>query len=330
LGTRLAAFLADWPLAVLPLPIPAYWLWAIYYLALLVAFDWLPIAFSRRGRLALLGGIAIVALTAHLWTAQRERRFMVHFLDVGQGDAALVITPNRRAILIDAGRRDFYGGFDAGERVVLPYLRYYGLNALDLVVLSHGHNDHAGGAAAVARRLPIRAVWLPAGPPSGDIERLLPQIAVSDKVIMENGIGAEIDGARLEVVYAPSGEKKGETSAVVKLSCAGHDFLFTGDILAATELEISRRVGKVAVLKVAHHGAETASDPLFIAAASPDLAVISVGRDNRYGHPAPATLERLARQGCAVARTDETGAVMVELRAGKLYWHGYRAESQYF
>jgi competence protein ComEC len=276
------------------------------------------------------GGLIILTAGA-LFFFSPDSRFMVHFMDVGQGEAALVITPGRGAVLIDAGARGPYGDYDAGERVVLPYLKYYGIRSLDLLILSHGHNDHAGGAAAVAGQAPVRRLWLPKNAGGRDIERLL---AASPSLLpeyMEDGQTAEVDGAVVKVLYAPDSrytarKKTAETSAVVKISLPGGEILFTGDAQAAAEREIAFAAGRVSVLKVSHHGSGTASDPLFIAATNPSLAVISVGAGNSYGHPAAQTLDRLLRQGCAVLRTDQEGAVLVEIQDGRTRWFGYRRQ----
>ncbi|MDR3348188.1 MAG: DNA internalization-related competence protein ComEC/Rec2 [Acidaminococcales bacterium] len=335
IALRLAEFIAAFPFAALSVPYLPPLLWSCYYLALLSAFDWLPGGFTKRGRLIICGGALCAVLIGFLWRSDTGGRLAVHFMDVGQGDAALVITPRKRAILIDAGGRGFSGGYDAGERVVLPYLKYYGLKELQLLILSHGHDDHAGGAAAVAKSLPVREIWLPAGQVSDDVERLLKNSAHSKKVVMAEGTATIIDDAKIKVIYAPDSlyaarKKTAETSAVIKLSYQGRDFLFTGDITAATEREIAPLAGQISVLKVAHHGSGASSDPLFIGTLNPELSVISVGGGNRYGHPSYETLERLSRQGCATLRTDFNGAVLVEVTNGALKWHTYKQNPEHF
>ena len=334
IALRLTSFFAAFPFAALPLPYLPAWLWACYYFLLLPVFDWLPGGFTRRGRLAIVCGGALCFVTAgFLWRG--GGRFMVHFMDVGQGDAALIITPERQAVLIDAGGRGFSGGYDAGERVVLPYLKYYGIKELRLLILSHGHNDHAGGAAAVAKNMPVREIWFPAGQPADDVERLLKSSARSNKIVMSEGMADNIGGAEIKVAYAPNSlytarKKDAETSAVIKLSYQGHSFLFTGDITASTEREIAPLIGQASVLKVAHHGSGASSDPFFIGSLNPVLSVISVGKDNSYGHPAPEAIERLSMQGGDILRTDLDGAVLAEVRNGRLSWYAYRRNPEFF
>jgi competence protein ComEC len=335
LALRLNGFLADIPFAVFPIPYLPLWFWLCYYFALSAAFGWLPGGFTKHGRLALCGGALCAALVTAFWRFSADGRLSVHFMDVGQGDAALIITPEKQAILIDAGGRSPYGGYDAGERVVLPYLKYYGIRELRLLVLSHGHGDHAGGAAAVAKALPVREIWLPAELPTDATERLLRSGGRSDKTVMAQSTELVVGRAALKVVRAPNElytarKKTAETSAVVKLSYQGRDFLFTGDITAEAEREIAPLLGPVSVLKVSHHGSGTASDPLFIGVLNPALAVISVGAGNSYGHPSDETLEKLSRQGSALARTDLDGAVLVEVANGDLRWYTYRRNPEYF
>ncbi len=330
LGTvlRLNSWLAGFDFAVLSIPALPFWWWVCYYITVLVLFDFLPFKLSLRARGAVVAGVLAISIFAGFLIGA-EKEFAAHFIDVGQGDACLIVTPGRRAVLIDAGPRSFTGDYDTGERVIAPYLRYYGLKQVDLLIISHGHSDHAGGSAAVARQVPVKAVWLPAGDTGDDIARMLLQLKDNtNKLPLTEGLAADLDGLRLEVVSAPQitahTKKRQETSAVIKVAYGGKSFLFTGDADKAGELAIVPKLDKINVLKVSHHGGATSSDPLFIGKADPDIAVISVGVGNSYGHPARVTLDTIARQGSKVLRTDEQGAVMIKIKEDKLVWYGYK------
>lgn len=226
-------------------------------------------------------------------------------LDVGQGDA-LALAFGRSWWLVDAGPRT--PGHDAGEAVVLPFLRWAGVRRLDWLVLTHEDSDHAGGAGAVRRSLAVERLGVPErpgrDPPAGaralargDTLRRAPLV----RVLWPPRAGA------------PAGDN--EASLVLEAGMSRGRLLLMADVDAAAEdsLELT---GEVAALKVAHHGAASASGARFLARARPRLALLSVGARNRFGHPAPAVLERLAAAGAAVRRTDESGAIWLEWSAG--------------
>ncbi len=328
LALRLNSWLAAWPSAVLPLPVLPEWWWVCYYIIVFLVFDFLPLKISAQGRYIAATGVLCMGIFA-LATSAAPKEFSAHFIDVGQGDACLLFVPDGRTILIDAGVRSYTGDFDAGERVVAPYLRYYGVKKVNLMVLSHGHSDHAGGAAAVARQVPVETIWLPGGQSSDDTDRLLLQAKDSNAVTMYEGLNAELGGVKIEVLKVPGvGEtpvkKTRDDSSVIKITFNDKTFLFMGDADKAGELAALPLLDKVNVLKVSHHGAATSSDPLFIARTDPDIAVISVGTDNSYRHPSSVTLETLAKQGSKVLRTDLEGAIMIKTAEEKLVWYGYR------
>lgn len=329
---RLNSFFANLSWAVLTIPHLPMWFWFCYYLALLAFFDFLPWQFSRKARVILCTSILTIGLLG-VNINKSEREFAVHFIDVGQGDAALVITKNKKAVLIDTGQRSDYGDYDIGASVLLPYLKYYGIKNIELMILSHGHNDHAGGAATVAEEIFVRKIWLPKEQLADDVQRLLAKAKVSERLTMEKGLKAEVDGSLFEVVYAPlfiANKKSVETSSLVRVSYKEKTFLFTGDAPSIVEVAAAKDAGQVSVLKVSHHGSLTSSDPLFIATTNPALAVISVGKQNPYGHPASQVLKRFGQQGTEIARTDEHGAVLVEVKHDKIYWYSYRQSPEFF
>ena len=250
---------------------------------------------------------------------------LVVFADVGQGDCCLIITPDRTC-MIDGGT------YMEGGSTVSDLLDHYGIGRVDLCVMSHWDADHAGGIAALCgsgRTETILTSYVPDADDrdkdvmeffkSGSVNELEKEQYLSRLKPVFAGDRIDLsDKVYLEVLYPSVPEGGGnESSLVVMLHILGKketSILFTGDIGTKTEeLLLEQRTDlDCDILKVAHHGSKYSSSEEFIAACSPDIAVISVGANNFYGHPAPATLERLGSYGCSVFRTDTEGAVVLE------------------
>jgi competence protein ComEC len=253
----------------------------------------------------------------------------VTFLDVGQGDSALIQTPGGRAILVDAGGRYEDGTAapsDIGERVVVPALRRAGVRRLDVVVLTHPHEDHAGGLPAVFRALPV-GLWLDSGqahaaPGYTEALRLARTKRIpfhvttaGERVEVEPGVALEVL-APTPPLFSGTRDDLNNNSIVFRLVYGRARFLFCGDAAWEAEERLLRSGAdlRADVLKAGHHGSATSSGAPFLAAVAPRFAVISCGRHNRYGHPADATVARLQAAGAAVYRTDEDGGIVMTTR----------------
>jgi len=301
---------------------PSGWRAAGPWVALLAAAVWArwrrPTVAVTLRRLA-----APAALASWAWLASGVAlrdggtTLAVHFLEVGQGDAAAIRTPRGRWILIDGGPRG--EGGDAGRRVVVPFLRRQGVTRLAAIVLSHGHADHLGGLPAVLEALDAERVWEP-GQPIGDPAYLDFLAAVeADGAAWHparRGDRLEVDSVVL-IVHHPDSAwlatslDVNENSLVVELRYREFHALFAGDAGAPAEWYRGPSLEPVEVLKVGHHGSASASSDAWLVRLQPRAAVISVGAGNRYGHPAPEVLDRLARRGITVYRTDRDGSVVV-------------------
>ena len=302
------------PAAMVHLPAPGVAAAVAWYGAMGLA----PFAAgSRRCRMAVGALLALVAaLSAWPWLAPTERLLRVTFLDVGQGDAALVELPDGPRLLVDGGP----GGarrFDVGERVLAPYLWNRPLARLDVVALSHWDIDHSGGLAAVLTRFRVGEFWesgrVPAGAP--DTVAALARARVPRRAL-EAGQRVRLGTALLTVLGPGPGPPlhANDDSLVLRLDWRGLSLLLTGDLGARGEALMLERAGplRAVALKVAHHGSRSSSGAALLDAIRPRLAVISVGARNPFRHPSPEVLARLEAAGARVYRTDRDGAVIVE------------------
>ena len=271
---------------------------------------------------SLLGMLAVIFCYWQIWCNDKEMQ--VHFIDVGQGDSALVITPHGRAFMVDTGGvRE--GSYDIGSRVDVPYLLHYGVEKLDYIFLTHAHDDHAGGVKGILTKIPVGAIGIGhegAGDylqafgtgEIGKIEKLL--------VPLQEGSSIELDGVRIDMLYSPESRKVQESqlqatgnefSNLIRVSYGEASFLFTGDLVAEQEQQVLANGTNVAstVLKVGHHGSRTSSSQEFLTAVNPGWAVISCGYNNSFGHPHKEILNRLTSCTKAkILRTDQQGAIV--------------------
>ena len=249
-------------------------------------------------------------------------------LDVGQGDAALLRSPGGRWVLVDAGPRT--RTFDAGARTVLPFLRRRGVQALELLLLTHPDMDHVGGAASILEEFPVRAVLDP-GLATGTEVFLEALEAAREHGVPWHVVGAgdslNLDGMALRIL-APddreedgSGDGKNGASLVLEVRFGAFAALLTGDAPAVSEERFLPQIlsPRIQVLKVGHHGSSTSTTRALLERANPETALISVGRRNRFGHPHSAVLARLRQTGAQVFRTDLGGTVVVRARRDGSY-----------
>lgn len=262
------------------------------------------------------GGFLILLVSGIMIYQVYPRPVRIHFIDVGQGDATLIVTPHGRGILVDTGGVvGDINSFDIGQRVVAPYLMHYGVLSLDYLFLTHGHADHAGGAAGIARIIPVRRGMLPQEEASQAVSNFLRAAPKSNMISVNERQIIELDGVVIRVIYAPSSTStrlNNEVSTVLQVRYGQHSFLLTGDLEAKGEEAIlaSGKDISSTVLKVGHHGAKTSSSLGFLQQVAPKYAVISVGANNRFGHPHIDTIERLQGQPSKIYRTDQQGAII--------------------
>jgi competence protein ComEC len=287
------------------------------------------LALRRNATMALRTCVAIAVASA-LWVlvdphrvvaARGDGRLHVTVLDVGQGDSSFIRFPHGRTLLVDAGGLGFSSSFDIGERVVAPVIRDSGFYRLDLMALTHGDPDHIGGAASIVDEFRPREVW--EGIPVPRFEpltalRMRARSMGSRWTNVYAGDRVDIDGVSV-VAWHPAPAEwerqrvRNDDSLVLELRWQDVSILLTGDIGAAVESGLRERIpaARLRVVKVAHHGSLTSSSRGFVDAMRPRVAIVSTGRANHFGHPAPEVLERYQGSGAEIFRTDRDGAVMV-------------------
>ena len=273
---------------------------------------------------------AVLIVVPLLWSPPRPApgEVFVTVLDLGQGLAVHVQTA-RHDLLFDAGPS--YGEVaDAGERVVVPYLRALGVRALDRLVLSHDDLDHVGGADSVRAALPVRAV--------------LGSLPTQHRFMTASGIAAqsctaglawEWDEVRFEVLHpanasaaSTAGGDDNRASCVLRIDGRHGSALLTGDIDRFTEQRLLRQGAQVRadVVVVPHHGSRSSSSAAFVRATQARVALVSSGYRNRFNHPHPEVVSRWQAAGAEVWRTDAAGALRVELGAAGVRVDGWRRQ----
>jgi competence protein ComEC len=278
----------------------------------------------RRTRLAAFASVVLLFVVAS-WIAFVPSRphlragvMEMTTIDVGQGDSILLVTPEGRALLIDAGGLPqwMHSDFDLGEQVVSSYLWNRGIDRLDVVAITHPHADHLGGMPAVIANFHPRELWLSIDKPVGE---LLPIVAQAETAGMKVSVKKEGDqfdygGAHFHML-APGRDqitglmRPNDDCLVFTATFGGTTALLEGDADRPVERRVVEEHPEAMLLKVAHHGSASGTSADLLSTIHPRYAVISVGVRNVYGHPRREVLERLQQAGVKTYRTDEEGAV---------------------
>jgi competence protein ComEC len=306
------------------IPTPPMWLGIALSLALIGA----AVARGRWWRTAaalIVAGFLALLLWHPFAPDLRTGQLEMTAIDVGQGDSILVVFPDGKRMLVDGGGIPAFGRqsksqLDIGEDVVAPYLWNRSLRSIDIVVLSHAHEDHIGGLPALVADFRPKELWTGATPESASWHTLRETaMRTGTRIIpMLSPRRFQCGGAQVEVLapfpdYVPGDAPKNNDSLVLRLRFGRHAFFLGGDVerqiewgmLAANELDHAD------VLKVAHHGSKTSSTEQFLSAVTPTFAVISAGFENSYGHPNRDVLERLEQHHSEILRTDQQGLITI-------------------
>jgi competence protein ComEC len=255
-------------------------------------------------------------------------------VDVGQGESLFLAFPEGKLMVLDGGGIPVFGRrtrsrLDIGEDVVSPYLWSRSIRRLDVLAVSHAHEDHLGGVPALLENFRPRELWtgaMPEGDPAWAALRAKALRQGVKIVPLHAGRRFSYGGAQVEVLapaadYQPGPTPQNNDSLALRLSYGAHSFLLTGDIDRRVESELIAQglVRRAEVLKIAHHGGKTSSSAPLLELVRPALAVISAGFENSYNNPSSEVLKRLTERHVVVLRTDLSGLVRVRTDGRRIF-----------
>lgn len=314
-------FMATWPFMQLQIPRPSILLIVLFLAGIYLIFN-----LTNRRRLAMLGVIVcIIIFFSDPHQNKALNKLRVTFVDVGQGDAAIVEFPNGDNVVIDAGDRK--GDWDEGGRYVAPLLKYFGIGRIKYLAGTHGHSDHVGGFAALLDQFKIDTLVLsPYLSRDENFLRLMQKAQSMQLPVVFRKRGQTLpagEECRIYFLHPDenhisltdcSGDEVNNSSLVTKICYGKTSFLLTGDLESDAERMLAgyRDFLKADVLKVGHHGSKTSTSQGLLDWVQPQYGVVSVGRRNRFFHPSKQTLQRLEENGAIPLRTDHFGAIMFE------------------
>ena len=256
-----------------------------------------------------------------------NRNTILYFLDVGQGDSLLIRTKNNKSIMIDTGGSITYKkekwelknrNFDIEKSTIIPFIKSIGINKIDYLFLTHGDYDHMGESIDLVENFKVEKVIFNCGE-YNDLEKELIKVLDKKKIPYYSCIKElNIDKNKLYFLQTKEFDNENDNSNVIYTELNGYKFMFMGDASNTIEYEILNEYNlpDIDVLKVGHHGSKTSSSEEFINEIKPKYSIISVGKNNRYGHPNKEVLENL--DNSKIYRTDQDGSIMFKIKNNKL------------
>lgn len=251
---------------------------------------------------------------------QLPTKLRIHMIDVGQGDACLIVTPTRKTLLVDSGGSETY---NIGKNTVHPYLLNKGITHIDYIMISHFDTDHCKGFEFILENMRVGHIFISKQTVISENYQRIKNIAGKKKIPIHEvckGQVLQLDKYSKMEIISPSKEDSSkdmnDTSIVAKFSCYGVSIVFTGDASQEVEKKIlkdSRKQLKATILKVGHHGSKTSTSQEFLDAVNPKVALVGVGKNNKFGHPTKEVIDKL--NGCHVKiyRTDTMGEISIKV-----------------
>lgn len=326
---------------IFPTP-PRIWLFGYIFGLLLFFLLIYSKVSSRRDRWAILSGIVILLTLPLIIQQQADTQTVrITFLDVGQGDS-IVVETSGTVTVIDCGGPNIFGhkeewqkrhnSFNPSRNVLIPYLYYRGINKIDALILTHWDNDHVGGAPYLLQHFPVGRVIVNGEIKNSDLYQDIQQIICEKNISQEIAYAGESwvngQGVHWRVVSPVKGSKAGndnDSSLVLLLEAFTHRILFTGDLEENGETQILQGdpFWPIDILKVAHHGSKSSTGENWIQTLRPHLSIISVGKNNRYGHPNLEVIQRIRTSGGGIERTDQSGAITILIDEKKILYQRF-------
>ncbi|MBI5181549.1 MAG: MBL fold metallo-hydrolase [Nitrospirae bacterium] len=272
----------------------------------------------------------LFTIFAKIITARLDNSFKVTFLDVGQGDSAVIEFSDKKVMVIDGGGI-MSETFDIGRAVLAPYLWDSGIYTIDYLVLTHPQLDHVGGFPYLLEKMRIKEVWENGDKGESIAYRRFAGLIKKKSVLQKTELSemkADIRDVKVWVIRererVRGRDSVNDRSIVLKISNVAHSLLFTADIEKGAQKALLKYDGiKSNIIKVPHHGAKSSFNEDFIKAVNPRIAVISVGYQNRYRHPSPEHIEAYEKIGAKIFRTDRDGAIIVNINDNKINIKAY-------
>ena len=318
---KIIEWFSDLPFVQIELPPPTFF---ILLLAIITVF----LIFNLTKRIRLLYLILIlffIFLDCNDWFYSETDRLKVTFVNVGQGDGAILQFPNNDVIVVDAGDKKFK--YDSGKRIMLPLLKHYGIKRIKYLLGTHSHSDHIGGFPAIMNNIKVDTLILTAYPGQSKLYKHVLAVAAKKNIpVCYKKRGHTLSVGEKSRVYLLhpderfvrgnrfSGAELNNSSLVMKVCYGKTSFILTGDLEKSAEGALFNYGGFLnsSVLKVGHHGSKTSTSLKFLDMIDPQYAVVSVGRGNRFFHPSRETIRRLKRNNAHPLRTDHFGALVFE------------------
>ena len=289
----------------------------IYYILLILSI-------KKNKKLLCILFIFIVILYFKL---KLDKNTYVYFIDVSQGDSALIVTKNNKSILIDTGGKLNYKTdkwkqknkeFNLMTSSVIPFFKSIGLKKIDYLLITHGDYDHMGNALKLVNDFKVEKVIFNCGE-FNDLEKELIKVLDKKNIKYYSCIKElNIDNNKLYFLQTKEYDNENDNSNVIYTELDGYKFMFMGDAGVEKEKDILDKynISDINVLKVGHHGSKTSSDKKFIDEIKPKYSIISVGKNNKYGHPNKEVLDNL--NNSKIYRTDQDGSIMFKIKNNKL------------